>query len=418
MTSLRVFCKKLNGYWFDTVLHLLHVADAVTLKQAQAWLGDMLEHLDRVAWIEMPFGRVRYPLQQNLYALPVNLVVDCLDDLARVAFRYKEYNCSGTRLRERLVQCFGQGLCELFFFPYNEKLWKRSLDSLPAEGFAWTIPRPSFREVLQGAFSRQDNDHSYNSDGWYPCPPANARLRGMENLSAAMARHLPSLETRCNVRRIDPKTRQVTADTPEGTLICNWEEGVVSTIPLPKLAKITVGLPVPLREAAHRLNYMRVIYLAFRIHGPRPSDRDHWHYYPDPKISFNRLVYMYRFDPFSAPPDGWGVMAEITERADGPRHDREALLRRTTTELVATRALPANCEIIGSHVIESEYGYVVFDDDREEIVARLQEYFVHNGIDLIGRYGRWEYTSMAQVLRQGNDWAQAKLQQYLGGENL
>ena len=95
-----------------------------------------------------------------------------------------------------------------------------------------------------------------------------------------------------------------------------------------------------------------------------------------------------------------------------------ALLRRTTTELVATRALPANCEIIGSHVIESEYGYVVFDDDREEIVARLQEYFVHNGIDLIGRYGRWEYTSMAQVLRQGNDWAQAKLQQYLGAGNL
>jgi protoporphyrinogen oxidase len=398
-----------DGYWFDAVLHLLHVGDEATLTRIKSWLGDVLQPLQRVAWIEMEFGRVRYPFQQNLFALPPGLAADCLIDMARVTFAREVEERPTDSFRQRLLHRFGQGLCEMFFFPYNEKIWKRSLDSLPASGFAWTIPSPDFRQVLHGALAKQVDDASYNSNSWYPVPPADAPLRGMEVLSAAMASRLSRLETRCVVRQIDPDAKLVTAATPDGFVHCTWEQSALSTLPLPLLAEMTLGLPDSLRQAARQLRHMRVIYLAFCIRGPRPHDRDHWHYYPDPQVSFSRLVYMHRFDPLSSPPDGWGLMAEITERADEPSGDRQALLNRVAAEFETAGVLPGDCRIVGSHVIESEYGYVVFDDAREEAVSRLQTYYLDKGISLLGRFGRWDYNSMSQVLNQGLDWARATL---------
>jgi protoporphyrinogen oxidase len=401
-----------DGYWFDTVLHLMHVGDHETLRRIQGWLGDVLQPIDRVAWVEMPFGRVRYPFQQNLSALPLDLAVACLDDMARAVYQHARQDGAADNLHQRFLDLFGQSLCDLFFYPYNEKLWKRPLDTLPAGGLAWTIPNPDFREVLRGTLATNINDRSYNSDAWYPQPPAGAPLRGMELLSAAMAARVSHLKVRCRVSQLDPDRRHVLAATPDGVLRCDWEEGAVSTIPLPRLAEMTIGLPGSLLKAAARLKHMRVIYFAFRVQGPRPEDRGHWHYYPDPTVSFNRLVYMHRFDPLSAPTDGWGVMAEITETADAPPGDRSVLQSQVVADLDSTGALPDDCTIVGCHVLESEYGYVVFDDAREEAVCRLEEYFHSKGIVLLGRYGRWDYYSMSQVLRQGHDWALAALRRH------
>jgi protoporphyrinogen oxidase len=398
-----------DGYWFDAVLHLLHVADDSTLSDIRNWLGDVLSEIPRVAWIEMDFGRVRYPFQQNLFALPPDLAATCLVDMARVTFSGERRELQTDSFQQRLLDRFGRSLCEIFFFPYNEKVWKRRLDTLPASGFAWTIPSPDFEQVLRGALTKTVNDVSYNSAAWYPIPPREASLRGMEVLSDSMATRVHRLETRCRVNRVDPDARRVTAETPEGLLHCTWEKSAVSTLPLPQLAEMTVGLPDSLLQAARQLKHMRVIYIAFCIRGPRPPGRDHWHYYPDPAISFTRLVYMHRFDPLSAPPDGWGLMAEITERADEPKSDVRALIGRVTRELTTTGVLPADCSIISSHAMESEYGYVVFDETREEAVSRLEAYYLQKGITLLGRYGRWDYNSMAQVLRQGREWADATL---------
>ena len=60
--------------------------------------------------------------------------------------------------------------------------------------------------------------------------------------------------------------------------------------------------------------------------------------------------------------------------------------------------------------MESEYGYVVFDDAREEAVRQLEQYFGDKGISLLGRFGRWDYNSMSQVLNQGLEWARATLE--------
>ncbi len=183
----------------------------------------------------------------------------------------------------------------------------------------------------------------------------------------------------------------------------------MSTLPLPVLAALTTDLPDELCSAAQRLRHMRVVTLAYAIEGPRPEARGQWEYFARPDVCFNRLIYMHRFDPLTAPPEGWGVMAEITEAADGPPADRTALLARALADMKRVGAIGDDSEIVGEHVIEVEHGYCVFDADRADAVAALAAYYRRHGLDLLGRYGRWEYSSMAQTIEQGLAWGRSHM---------
>ena len=45
--------------------------------------------------------------------------------------------------------------------------------------------------------------------------------------------------------------------------------------------------------------------------------------------------------------------------------------------------------------------YVVYDKDRDEIVAGLLDYYRKRGVHSVGRYGQWEYGSMESAMEQG-----------------
>jgi phytoene dehydrogenase-like protein len=55
-----------DGYWFDHVLHLLHVADAATEARFRSLVGDDLARCPPEAWVETSAGTTRFPFQMNL----------------------------------------------------------------------------------------------------------------------------------------------------------------------------------------------------------------------------------------------------------------------------------------------------------------------------------------------------------------
>ncbi len=173
-----------DGYWFDTVLHLLHFQTEEIKREIRGWVGPDLTRIDRQAWVETAAGRAPYPLQQNLSFLDADTIVACLMDLIACS---ANDSSAFADLKDRMRSTFGDALCDLFFIPYNEKMWKRPLEELPADSLAWTIPRPDLRQIVTGAIAPDADTNSYNADGWYPIPPAGAPVRGMEVLSRAMA---------------------------------------------------------------------------------------------------------------------------------------------------------------------------------------------------------------------------------------
>ncbi|HYJ79117.1 MAG TPA: FAD-dependent oxidoreductase [Longimicrobiaceae bacterium] len=394
-----------GGYWFDRVLHVLHFRDPAVEARIRGLLGDELVPCPPVAWVECAAGTARYPLQLNLGALEPEVRAACLADYARAA--RDEGDRSALRYDEYLLRAFGAGLCEQFFFPYNRKQWKRPLHSLVPEGSSWNIARPTLEAVLRGALEPNRDRAGYNSHAFYPRPPAGAAVRGMEVLSRALAARAAALHLRTAVERIDPGSRTVSARRGGRRVAFRWGRECLCTLPLPQAVAMCEGVPPGLARAAAGLRHNRVLSLAFCVRGPRPEAPGHWRYYADEELCFTRLVFMTEFDPLAAPADGFGVLAEVTGPAELPRPGDAELLARAVRDLRRAGVLGGAHRVVEAHVMVADPGYVAFEPDTADTVERCRAWLAERGVATVGRYGRWEYSSMAQVMGDALAWAAA-----------
>jgi hypothetical protein len=227
----------------------------------------------------------------------------------------------------------------------------------------------------------------------------------MEVLSRALAARATDLRLGRVVEEIDLERRQVTLRCGADRTTLRYGTACLSTLPLPRLLRLCKQTPDHLRRAAGTLTYNRVISVALSIRGPRPQGRGHWRYYSDESLCFTRLIYMHEFDPQLAPPDGWGLLVEITQPAELPVQETDRLLERVRADVAAAGALPEGCRIIDEHVMPVEPAYVVFSRHGRGAVDEAREFVRRHGVWSLGRYGAWEYSSMGQVMRDGFTWA-------------
>jgi protoporphyrinogen oxidase len=388
----------INGigrFWFDHVLHLLYFPDAATAARIFALAGESLAPCKPVAFVKTTEGIVRYPLQMHLAGLPLETRVRCLADLACA----QSAAGAAANFEEALLQTFGPTLCDLFLFPYNRKAWARPLSALRGQ-LGWTITRPDFEQVLRGALTEEPGFNAYNVDGSYPRPPAGSSVRGMEVLVRDLAAHVRGARTGQRVKKLDPEARRIEIQTADGDQSEAYRT-CLATIPLPRLIDACTGVPADLRAKRLRLLHNRVWTVAFCLRGPVPPDSGHWRYYGDESLCFTRLVFMNAFDPLAAPEGCWGLMAEIAERAEEPRPARDLIIAAAVDSAKRAGVIDARQEILGTSAWVIDPAYVVFSDETEDIVGEAGAWFAAHDIHLLGRYGRWEYSSMAQVMRDG-----------------
>ena len=385
-----------DGWWFDRVLHLLHTQDPAVERRLHE-LVPVLSPCPPDAWVHTEGGVVRYPFQMHLHGLPTELVARCLRDLAAATFGARQ---DAAHFEEMLLATFGEGMCEAFLFPYNQKVWKRPLSELAPSGFQWTITHPDFGEVLRGALEPDSEFASYNQNGWYPRPPAGAPLRGMEVLSSALAARVADLRLGTEVVGIHLARREVTVAREASTRVLRWRRACLTTLPMPLTVSLTADAPETLAADCRRLRRNRVRSVALSIRGPRPN-LGCWRYFSDPALVFNRLIFMHAFDPLTAPPEGWGLLAEITERGEDSPTPEAALLARVREDVARTGLLPTGCEVLACNTMEIDPAYVVFSTESAGILERTRRYLESRGVFPLGRYGRWEYSSMAQVINDG-----------------
>src|SRR5438876_5500275 len=85
-------------------------------------LGDgWVEHV-RESWVWMRERFIPYPLQNNIWRLPAEDLIPCLNGLLQVhgANRPGE---SPANFHDWILSSFGQGLADVFLLPYNRKVW-------------------------------------------------------------------------------------------------------------------------------------------------------------------------------------------------------------------------------------------------------------------------------------------------------
>lgn len=393
-----------NDYWFDHVLHILHFRDKEIQERITDLMAGMLSPCPPVAWIDSGRGITLYPFQLNIGGLNEEDRNKCLSDYAKVYFNKPEHQRVGN-YKEFLEMTFGAAMCELFYFPYNEKLYKYDLDKIAADELLWNLHRPSFEEILQGAFNPNIVRTTYNSNAFYPRPVADAPLRGMGTLSKVLADNVERIDLNTRIVNLNLKTQTVHAIRNNQIKLYRFES-CLSTLPLPVLMRICDHVPNALMTRVDRLEYAKVFSIALCFKGKRPENTGHWRYYPQSEYPFTRLIFMHEFDELNAPSDGWGLLVEITENSRTENPNEDVLIARTLTTLQKLGFLEETTRLISSHFWTIDPAYVIFTHETKNTIDECFTFLKHYNITSLGRYGNWEYSSMYQNIKAGFSWSE------------
>ncbi len=388
-----------EGYWFDHVLHIFHCNKPDILNTVRGLSGISLAECPPVAWIETEAGTVRYPFQLNLGGLTIEAKTNCLKDFAAVY--YQKDTSPPISYRQFLLRTFGESMCRLFYFPYNEKMWKYPLEQITSTGQTWNLHQPSIDEILQGIFEPNQFRETYNTYAFYPRPEAGAALRGMEILSRQLSKQVSNLKLNSTVLEIDPEEQTVLVKDDKGLFSINYEEKCLATIPLPLAMKMCKDVPASLLSDMEKLVWNSVLSVAISIKGPRPDNPGHWRYYTQPDIPFTRLIFMTEFDPDNAPENGWGLLAEITLPGKEQHVHFNEIKKQILQSLYQLGLLNDQQTVLEVNYWLVDPAYVVFTHETEKIVKNCIDFLTEKNIVPSGRYGTWEYSSMSKNLEDG-----------------
>src|SRR5262249_6851650 len=185
-----------KGFLFDPTGHWLHLRDA-EIKQlvTTKWLPDGLVSIERKAAIFSRGVFTRFPYQVNTHGLPPEVIAENL-----IEFVEAQYGEKGRALRQRepkkfeefILRYMGAGIAKDFMIPYNRKLWTVPPAQLSAAWCGRFVPKPTLKEVVEGALGMGTDAIGYNASFLYP------KEGGIESLARAILKGLRGGEVTVN----------------------------------------------------------------------------------------------------------------------------------------------------------------------------------------------------------------------------
>ena len=205
---------------------------------------------------------------------------------------------------QRLEAAWGPTCFAIFFRPYNEKLWGRSLDELPADCVGDYLPSVDVGLVERGA-SGSVFYPGYNAELTYP---ASGRLGdAMEAVARPLSDRIHYGE---RVAAVDLRRREIhtAAETTYRY------DRLISTIPLRQLLDLS-GFEAPKADlfAASEILNVRI-----GIRGTIKTQCQ-WVYVPDAGLPFHRIGFPRNVNPRTCPPGCASLSVEYTIPANGAR---------------------------------------------------------------------------------------------------
>lgn len=378
-------------YAFDMSGHFLHSSDPATLAWILGIPGIAWDSVSRDARIWLRGKLTPYPFQANLEGHEPSFVRRCLADFAAERIREAvEGDRRPGNFAAWLLARFGKEMCRSFFFPYNRKMWRTSLESMGIEWTAWSVPVPRFEDLLAGARGEVREGMGYNAVFRYP------RRGGIGALPRALRKPLgKKVRTGIGVERIDLRRKVVL--TSDGKEI--HFRAAVSTIPLPELAARSEGLGAAARQASRALKWVKVLAINLGVRGTGNTP-GHWIYLPERSYPFFRVGFLSNVDRKAAPEGSASIFVEKSFPPKASvRVERE--IPRALLGLRRMGILRRGSVVEERRPVVLDPAYVVFDRGRGKAVALLRKEFGRRGVVLAGRYGTWDYYGMEQSVADG-----------------
>jgi protoporphyrinogen oxidase len=293
--------------------------------------------------------------------------------------------------------------------PYSEKVWKTPPAEISATAAEVRVSAGSLtkmaRRILSGGREKAGEE------------TALRRFRYLKGGVESLVRRL--------AERVTAVGGEIRCDCRVERLICKgdgaWQvhhtqgeigaNAVISTIPVTHLPGLLRGdgFPTPPKESVEALVYLEIVLVFLVIERAQVSE-NHWLYFPDADICFNRGYEPSRFsDDPEKPPNQTLLCLEITARPNS------ALLKSTDEDLrvlvrrdLARTGLVKEEEVGKSFVVRLPFGYPLYDRHADENLARVLDCLRRwPGLVTTGRQGIFSHNNMDHSMHMGIEAARA-----------
>jgi protoporphyrinogen oxidase len=375
------------GHWFHARLDWVKILLGRILEKNWAW-----HPRDARIWSHNVL--THYPFQINLGGLPNDVIVDCL--MGMIEAKYARPQGPVRTFEDFILTSMGRGVARHFMVPYNTKLWHLAPRRMTWDWTGRFVPAPEIEKALRSALDPDAQARAgYNAGFHYPV------RGGAGAIARALAGQIRPPQFGVEVTRVHARRRRVECSDGQDLEY----EALVSTMPLRRLAEITVDAPAEVRRAAKALRWVAINVLNLGVTGASfPCD---WIYVPDKEPRFFRAGSYSHACSGMAPRGATSLYIESSYPTRVPPKTAAMTGAYALRWLKRMGVLPPKARLAVETSLRIDCGYVLFDPQRHSAVETLQRYFRKHGIHSIGRYGSWEYSSMEDAMNQGKVTAEA-----------
>lgn len=229
-------------------------------------------------------NEVNHPIEANIWQMKVEDQVEYLKSIAVAGCNL------GTDMPQEFVDWIywklGSKVAEDYMIPYNQKMFSKELNQL---GTYWLekLPNVSFEETLLSCLNKKAyGTQPGHAQFYYP------KKYGYGELWLRMAKAIDgNIEYNKAVKKIDFNTTTVT--TQDGKEYKG--DVIITTIPWMEFDEI-IGMPEEIKASIKELKFSSV---QTEYHSENLDTEAQWIYYPDPKLSYHRILVRHNFCPGS-----------------------------------------------------------------------------------------------------------------------
>lgn len=239
---------------------------------------------DRDSRIVVRENVINHPIEANIWQMQLEDQVEYLKSIAVAGCN------QGQKMPEAFVDWIywklGTKVAEDYMIPYNQKMFNKELNQL---GTYWLekLPNVSFEETLLSCLTRKPyGKQPGHAQFYYP------KEYGYGELWLRMADAIRgNIEYNKAVSGIDFDSRTVT--TVDGAQY--QADTIITTIPWVCFEHIS-GMPQELQESIRELKHSSI---QTEYHAENLDTACQWIYYPDPELSYHRILVRHNFCPGS-----------------------------------------------------------------------------------------------------------------------
>jgi protoporphyrinogen oxidase len=376
-------CARIDGNLFHKVGgHVFNSRNQEVLK----WFWDHFDRdteflqAKRNAKILMNNNLIGYPLENYLYQLPDSQVEPIISELLDLLQRENRTDVLAyDNFKDFLIGNFGEHLYNLYFGPYNSKIWNTDISKVPLEWLDGKLPMPRIKDVIISNIVKKEESTMVHAFFYY------AKRDGSQFIVNRLAEK-QNITLSYDVNSI--------ALQQDKKLVINNEvvtDGIVYTGDVRKLSSIITIDDPELKEALEAVRDLPSNGTSNILCETDDCDLS-WLYLPEDKFKAHRIIYTGNFSDTNN--EGTGRKTCVVEFSGKP--DRDVML----AELAL---LPGNLK-----PLEFNYepnSYIIQQKGTRDKIERLKPLLGKYNIYLLGRFAEWEYYNMDKCIESAMELA-------------